>query len=415
MDKQIDKNRLRREKRRRIFRLVAVGAVLAALAVLAVTLTGRSIDRRDISVGTVDSGPLNITVPASGRVVPSYEEIIVSPVDSRLLRVFAQAGDSVRRDQPLLELDLRQEETEYEKLQDRRRMSHQELTQLRLTHRTLLSDLEMQIQVAEMEVNRLRTETENERRLDSIGSGTGDRVRQAETAWQTALLQLRQLRVKLANERSRTAAAEDVRSLEVGSIDRDLDLARGTLRQGRVPAPLDGVLTYIISDLGSRVSAGQKVAVVADLSQFRIEAEVPEGSSNRVAVGSEVSVRIGGGTLEGKVTNITPQSKQGTVSFMVRPDNPRDPRLRSGLRAELAVAYGYKDRVTRIPVGKFFKGPGEYKLFVMDGDDRLERRTVTLGDSNRNYAEVISGLSPGQRVVISDMSDHIKYKSLKIK
>lgn len=415
MDIKIDKKQLKRETVRRYIKLGAVTAAVMATVTVAWMSMGRSINRNDITIGTVDEGPLDITVPASGRVVPAYEEIITSPVSSRVLKVFAQAGDSVKAGQPLLEIDLRQEETDYDKLVDRRDMQRQELTQLRLSHHTLLSDLEMQIQVSEMEVNRLKIEVENERRLDSIGSGTGERVRQAETAWQSAVLQLRQLRTKLTNERRRTAAAEGVQKLNVSSIDKDIDLARRTLQLGRIPAPLDGVLTFVTGDLGSRVGAGEKVAVVSDLSRFRIDGEVPEGNSGRVTIGSPVTVRIGSGLLQGTVSNVTPQAKGGTVNFVVRLDKPQDPRLRSGLRAELYVAYGYKDKVTRVPAGKFFKGPGEYQLFVTDSEGRLVKRGVKLGDSNREYAEVISGLKPGDHVVISDMTDYQNEKSLKIK
>lgn len=415
MDIKIEKKQLRRESAKRYVKYgVIIASVIAVVAILIASM-GKDINRNDIIIGTVDEGSLDITVPASGRVVPAYEEIITSPVSSRVLKVFAQAGDSVKAGQPLLEIDLRQEETDFDKLVDRRNMQRQELTQLELSHRTLLSDLEMQIEVSEMEVNRLKIEVENERRLDSIGSGTGERVRQAETAWQSAVLQLRQLRTKLANERKRTVAAEGVQKLNVSSIDKDIALAQRTLQLGQIPAPLDGVLTFISTDLGAPVGAGEKVAVVSDLSSFRIDAEIPEGSSGRVTVGSPVTVRIGSGQLQGTVSNITPQAKGGVVSFVVRLDDPRNSRLRSGLRAELYVAYGYKDKVTRIPVGKFFKGPGEYQLFVLDGENKLVKRGVKLGDSNREFAEVISGLNPGDRVVVSDMSKYQNDGSLNIK
>lgn len=68
-----------------------------------------------------------------------------------------------------------------------------------------------------------------------------------------------------------------------------------------------------------------------------------------------------------------------------------------------------------MPNGAFFKGPGQYDLFVLNGEHRLERRSVKLGDSNREYVEVLSGLKPGDRVVTSDMTDYTSSKSLKLK
>ncbi|CCX48284.1 aBC transporter permease [Bacteroides sp. CAG:927] len=415
MDKQISKSQLRRERNTKLIKWGGA-TLLVALGVTALIVSlEKGINRRDVRLGAAEQGALETTVNATGRVVPAFEEVINSPVDTRILKVYAQAGDSVEEGAPLLQLDLETAETNYSKLLNERDMRRQELTQLQLNNRTQLSELAMQIEVKQMQVNQLKVEAENERRLDSLGSGTGDRVRQAETAYTTGKLELRQLRERLANEKLRNAAAEKVQSLNVSSFEQDLALMRRTLDQGRIPAPHAGVLTYIANEIGRRITAGEKVAVVSDLSQFKIEGEVAEGSSDRVGVGSEVIVRIGKTELKGTVTNLTPQAKGGVISFTVKLEDPRNPRLRSGLRTELSVSYGYKSSVLRIPNGQYFKGPGEYNLFVKDGDNHLSQRKVRLGDSNRDYVEVLSGLNAGDSVAVSDMEQFNKSKTLKLK
>lgn len=415
MDKQISKSQLRRERNTKLMKWGGT-TLLVVLGVTALIVSlEKGINRRDVRLGAAEQGALETTVNATGRVVPAFEEVINSPVDTRILKVYAQAGDSVEEGAPLLQLDLETAETNYSKLLNERDMRRQELTQLQLNNRTQLSELAMQIEVKQMQVNQLKVEVENERRLDSLGSGTGDRVRQAETAYTTGKLELRQLRERLANEKLRNAAAEKVQSLNVSSFEQDLVLMRRTLDQGRIPAPHAGVLTYIANEIGRRITAGEKVAVVSDLSQFKIEGEVAEGSSDRVGVGSEVIVRIGKTELKGTVTNLTPQAKGGVISFTVKLEDPRNPRLRSGLRTELSVSYGYKSSVLRIPNGQYFKGPGEYNLFVKDGDNHLSQRKVRLGDSNRDYVEVLSGLNAGDSVAVSDMEQFNKSKTLKLK
>lgn len=415
MDKQISKSQLRRERNTKLIKWGGA-TLLVALGVTALIVSlEKGINRRDVRLGAAEQGALETTVNATGRVVPAFEEVINSPVDTRILKVYAQAGDSVEEGAPLLQLDLETAETNYSKLLNERDMRRQELTQLQLNNRTQLSELAMQIEVKQMQVNQLKVEVENERRLDSLGSGTGDRVRQAETAYTTGKLELRQLRERLANEKLRNAAAEKVQSLNVSSFEQDLALMRRTLDQGRIPAPHAGVLTYIANEIGRRITAGEKVAVVSDLSQFKIEGEVAEGNSDRVGVGSEVIVRIGKTELKGTVTNLTPQAKGGVISFTVKLEDPRNPRLRSGLRTELSVSYGYKSSVLRIPNGQYFKGPGEYNLFVKDGDNHLSQRKVRLGDSNRDYVEVLSGLNAGDSVAVSDMEQFNKSKTLKLK
>ncbi|MDY4812082.1 MAG: efflux RND transporter periplasmic adaptor subunit [Muribaculaceae bacterium] len=415
MDKTIDKKEIYLERRKRLLLWGIPAAVgIAALSVLLYNIAP-TVSSRDITVGTAERGPIEITVAATGRIVAAYEEIINSPVESRVLSVYAQPGDSVKAGMPLLLLDLEQEQTELGKLQDARTMQEQQLRQIQLSNMTDISDLEMQIKVSEMNVSRQRIEVENERRLDSIGSGTGDRVRQAETAYRAGVLELEQLRTRLRNERQRASAAEKSQRLNVSTADRDIALMEKTIHRGSIPAPLDGVLTYITTDLGTRVGAGEKVAVVADLSSFKVIGEVPEGSSDRVQPGAAVTIRISGAQFTGTVSNITPQARQGVVSFVVRLDNPRDSRLRSGARAELQVSFDYKSEVLRVPNGAFYKGEGDYRMFVFDSKDRAVRRSIRVGDGNRDYVEILDGLKPGDKIIISDTEHYSNKNKLKIK
>ncbi len=415
MDKQIDKKTLRTEALRKYSKWgIGIGVAVVAIVILLLNLQ-KSVLERDLTFGDVTEGPLDTSVSASGKVVPAYEEIINSPVDSRIVAVYAQAGDSVKEGMPLLELDLQSAQTDYSKKLDERSIKQNDITRENLNTATALSQLAMQIKVKEMEVQRLAVELTNERRLDSLGSGTGDRVRQAETSLATGRLELQQLREKYANDKKIQRATEQSRALELSVYDKDLEMMRRTLADGKIPAPHSGTLTYISNEIGSRVSPGQKVAVVSDLSQFKIEGQLPDGSRDRIAIGAKVMINIGKTVLEGTVTNIAPQSTQNQISFNVALADPRNEHLRPGLSLELQVLYGYKDKVTLVPNGPYFKGPNQYAMFVLDGDNQLVRREVKLGDSNREWVEVLSGLKPGDRVVISDMTDYKSAKRLKMK
>lgn len=416
MDKIIDKTTLKKERRRRMIKIGVWAVAAVALAIVASNwIGGKSVRRSDIVTGAAERGPLTTAVAASGRVTPAYEEIIVSPVASRVVDTHVKAGDSVAAGTPLISLDLREVEAQCQTLRDNHAIRQNALRQLRLANRSALADLETQIRIKEMEVNRMAIEVENEQRLDSLGSGTGDLVRKARTALATGHLELDGLRQRLSNERERMAAAEAASALEAGNSARDLAMMEQTLSQGRVPAPRAGVITFINSDIGSTVAAGEKLAVVGDLSAFKIEAEVPEGSSYKVRPGAEAVVRLGNVELDGAVANVEPQSTSGAVPFTVVLNDASNPRLRPGVRVQVYVDYGFKDDVVRIPAGNYYDGPGEYFLFVADGSDRLERRRVTIGDSNREWVEVISGIDPGEEVVLTDMKQYEKNSSLKMK
>lgn len=74
-----------------------------------------------------------------------------------------------------------------------------------------------------------------------------------------------------------------------------------------------------------------------------------------------------------------------------------------------------KEDVMRIANASYYVGRGEYELFVMTAEDEIVKRKVQLGDSNFEYAEVVSGLQPGDRVVVSDMSQYKNKTKLKLK
>lgn len=415
MDRQISKKEQRRASLRKMLPYLIGGVIVIAGIVIGITTISPSVNINELRLSEVQTGNLTVAIPATGKVVPLNEQILTSPVSSRIVKIYRQPGDSVTAGEPLIELDLESVRTEYEKMLNDQQIKRESLKQLDLNNSTGLNELELQIQVKEMELKQLAIEEANERRLDSLGSGTGDRVRQAESARLTASLELDHMRQRLANERLRTQAARRIENLGVESFEKDIRLMERTLSEGRIPAPYSGILTYITTEIGRNVGAGEKLAVVADLTRYRIEGELGELSAARVNAGSDVSIRIGSTELEGTLTNINPQAQGGSISIVVMPANPSDQHLRSGRRVELDINEGFKDGALMIANGTYYKGAGEYELFVLDGDDTLTKRKVRLGDSNRRMVEVLSGLATGDKVVVSDMSNFADYNSLTLK
>ena len=405
-------------RRHRLRRLVTVAAVTIAAVILVwwtVAAVEPAVTLADARLATVETGPLEAAVSAQGRIEPQTERRIITPITTTVTEILVRTGDTVRAGQPLVRLDLASAETEYGRVADQQRMRRLDARQQKINNATALAELRMQIRVKEMAVERQRVEVENERRLDSLGSGTGDRVRQAETAYASGELELEQLRMRLDGEHRRINAADASAALSDNIQGRDVAEKLRILDKGRMAAPVDGVLTYIVSETGGSIAAGTCVAVVSDLSRYRVEGEVSESQSNLVQTGSEVELRIGGEVLRGTVTNVDPEARGGTVRFGVALADSRHPRLRSGLRVEMQVKYGYRERVTRIPLPHGFKGRGEYSIFVLEEDSRLVRRTVTLGDSNSDHVEVVDGLEPGERVALGRLEAYENRKSLKIK
>ena len=225
MDREIPKSQLRRA---RIKRLAIYGGIAAAVIVAGIVtskLTRTSVSLEKLTLVSVDRGDVNTSVTGYGSVEPAFEEIINSPLTTRVIEVYHRPGDIVDAGTPLLLLDLETARNEYNKQLDQLAMMRLQLEQLRAANATRLGDLRMQIKVADMKLNRLRVELANERYLDSIGSGTTDRVREVEFAYKSGLLEYQQLEQQLANETRRADADIELKRLEIEIKDKELSEA----------------------------------------------------------------------------------------------------------------------------------------------------------------------------------------------
>lgn len=413
MDREISKEQRNREKRRMWMKwggTVVVG-IVAVIALM--QLMQESLHERDIVFSVVDEGSIDVSVSASGKVVPAFEEIINSPINSRILEVYKKGGDSVEIGTPILRLDLLSAETDYKKQLDEVQMNELKLEQLRIQNRSKLSEMEMQLKVSRMELNRKAVELRNEQYLDSLGAGTTDKVRQVELDYNVSKLKLEEDEQKFINEQATADADLKVKELELNIARKTLAETKRTLDDARIKAPRKAILTYVNTEIGAQVAQGEKVAIVSDLSHFKIEGEIADTYGDRIAAGSRAVVKVGKEELAGTVTDVTPLSKNGVMSFSVRLEQDNHKRLRSGLKTDVYVLTVVKDSVMRIANGSYYVGPGEYELFVRSGNELLKRK-VQLGDSNYELVEVVGGLKPGDQVVVSDMSNYKNKRKMKL-
>ena len=404
MDREISKEVRRKEQRKQIIKIGGgVGAAVAVIAVI-ISFLQTSLNRKDLTISTVDQGVIEVSVSASGKVIPAFEEIINSPINTRIVEIYKKGGDSVDVGTPILKLDLQSAETEYKKKLDEQQMKQLELEKLRVTGHSKLSEMEMNLKVSRMELDRKAVELRNERYLDSLGAGTTDKVRQVELDYNVSQLKLKEDEQKYINEQALAEADLKVKELELNIFRKSLAETKRTLDDAQVRSPRKAILTYVNNEIGAQVSEGTKIAIVSDLSHFKIEGEIADTYGDRIAAGSKAVVKIGSDKLEGTVSDVTPLSKNGVISFTVQLEEDNHRRLRSGLKTDVYVMNAVKDDVMRIANASYYVGKGEYDLFVVNGDQLLKRK-VQLGDSNYEYVEVISGLQPGDQVVVSDMAD----------
>ena len=222
MDREIPKEVRQKERNKKIIRYSAIGVAGVIVVSVLISLMRVGVEEKDLVFSTVDKGVIEVSVSASGKVVPAFEEIINSPINSRILEIYKKGGDSVEIGTPILKLDLQSTETQYQKLLDEEQMRRYKLDQLRVNSQTKLSDMAMQIKVSAMKLSRMKVELRNEHYLDSLGAGTTDKVRQAELSYNVAQLEYEQLQQQFKNEQEVTAAELKVQELDFNIFRKSL-------------------------------------------------------------------------------------------------------------------------------------------------------------------------------------------------
>lgn len=414
MDKPIPKKERNLQTLKSVGKIVAVLAAVAIVILIIIQMSRMRVSEASLSFAVIDRGTIETSISASGNVQSSSELMINSPINTRLLEVCCRNGDSVAAGTRLLRLHLDDIRAEYQKMLDEAEIRRQQLQQQQMNDNTALANMEMNITISEMEFNRLQSELKNERHLDSIGSGTTEKVRQCEMAVTTARLKLEQSREQLKTEREMRASNHKVGKLQYEIFARQLEDTRNKLAEAEMLAPRSGTVTFVSDKVGAQISAGSHIVTLSDLSQFKISALVGDNMSEHLAIGKSVVVRIGKEVLKGSISNAAAKSEGGNISFDVVLEEPSHPKLRYGQRVDVYILHRIREDVLRIKNGNFYKGAGEYFFFVKSGD-KLVRRTVRLGNSNYDYVEVVEGLEEGDEVVINSMDNYKQRKEIKLK
>lgn len=413
MDIEISHEEKRKVRKKQIVKLVLVAVVIVAVCFLVITFTRSSVPYKSLTTSHVDEGTIEVTISASGRVVPLYEEIIVSPINSRILEVYKNPGDTLKEGDAILKLELASVETDFNQKLDELEIRKSKLAKTKVTVDNRISALEMQARIKDMQLKQLYTEFLNEQYVDSIGASTKDKVRQAKLNYEVARLELEELHELIVIERKNGDTDIDVQEIELRIFEKTLNESRRLLNDARILASQRGTLTFINNQIGLQVEAGTQLAVLSDLSAFKVEGEIADTYAERMSIGAKAIVKANGVELEGTVFNITPSVKNGIIKFTVMLNEPGNKRLRSGLKTDVYVMQDVRENTLRIQNSSYYMGPGMYDLWVISGNE-AEKRRIELGESNYQYVEVVNGLNEGDEVVTSDMKKHKDKSKIKI-
>ena len=414
MDRETPLHEKRRVLRNQIFKYGGITVGVVFILYFLFDFLRSSVNYKDLTISTVDKGSIEFSINASGKVIPLMEEVIISPINSRILEVYKNPGEKVEKGEAILKLELSSIETEYRQKLDEREIKKSKMEQVEINSSGRISELQTQEKIKDMQLEQMLTKLKNERYLESMGASTSEKVRIAEFNYEVTRLELEQLKEKITNEIKNVKAELKVQKLDLSIFDKTLAEKERLLKDASISSPMDATLTFVNNQIGAQVGAGAQIAIVSDLSRFKIEAEIADRYADYIQPGSQATINIGNEKLEGTVLNIVPSSKNGIVNFTVSLKDTNNSKLRSGLRIDVYVMIGLKDDVTRIKNGSYYMGKNNYTLWVIKGD-KAYRKEVYLGECSYDYVEVISGLSPGEEVVISGIDGFSNINEVKIK
>lgn len=402
MDRTID---TRGRKLRRMLLLGGGVLVLVAAAVVLLSGTGTSrlnVETDRLTVATVERGTFLEFIPVSGSVLPIKTIYLDAPEGGRVEQVYVEEGALVHAGDPILRLananlQLETINREAQLLEQINSMHSIRLTmeQNMLNLRSQLLDLETQI-----------TDQERQYRHNvELARGqyvSDEELQRSKNAYETLLK-----RQAIAQETYRKDSAlrtTQIRQLEnsAETMQRNLGVMRQILDALLVRAPADGQLTALDAEIGEFKTSAQRLGQIDITSAYKVRAEIDEHYIARVQTGQKGQADIAGKTYTLTVKKVFPQVQDGRFQVDMEFADARPDDIRRGQTLHIRLELGDPAEAVLLPRGGFYQKTGGNWAFVVDaGGQHAVRRPLRLGRQNPDYFEVLDGVQPGERVVVS--------------
>lgn len=414
MDRPLEDSVISRRRNVRVALTVGVLALFALAFTKGTDLLKPSVARTRLRTARVDRGPLVASLSATGTVLPAVETVLSSPIDARVMRILKRPGDRIAAGDAILELDLSTARLAVEKLDRDLSLRETRADEARLALKARLNELLSQRKVREVRLESARARAAQSRKLASEGLVSGEVLRESDASAREAEIELAQTEeaARIAGESSEAQLRG--LALEIATLRAERAEAERQRQLGTTRAERSGVLTWTLTEEGAPVRRGDVLARLADLASFRVDATISEIHAQKLVRGTPVVVRVNDVELLGSIVNVNPALSAGVATFTVALEDAANAVLRANLRVDVSVLTDRRDGVLRLPRGAFARGEGLENVFVVKGDRAL-RHKVTLGVSSLTHFEVLSGLAEGDEAVISDTTDYVHAREVRIR
>jgi HlyD family secretion protein len=414
MDKPVSKEHKRKILLRRAGTISIIVVIPLAIVLFLRSAFNQSVSLSKVTTATVEKGNIQITVQGSGVVIPAYEEVIIAPFRSNVIRIVRSPGSKVAAGDTLLILNNKLAENELDMLENEIDLQNIRTEKLKIELQQLKENFEFSSKIKDIKVENARLDYEAESTLNRMGGSPSYNVKRAKTDWEIAQLESDQAKYNFNNDVNAKNNGIQESETEINILKNKIIKARDLVDQAYVKAPFNGDLSWIVDQPGATISEGQEVARVADFSSYKLKGSISNAWAGRVITGQAVQVRDQGRNLTGIIENIMPAVSQGMMECQIKITEGDISNLRPDQQLEIRVVTSYKDNVLTIPNGAYYKSRGYKKMFVIKGN-KAYRTQVLLGDANFDYVEVIDGLKEGDKVILTDIDEKYTRDEIRVR
>ncbi len=410
----------RRKQRRRL--LVGSGiavAIAAALLVYFLIPSGAAVSRSDLLIATVKSGRLKVRVQAPGTLKPEVRRWVTARSPGVVEDVKVQPGDHVKADSVLAILANPKLKSEVVGAKSDLANARATLVSLRAQLQNQLLDLQSTLSTARADAQSADLKAKAQKQLVAEHVVAKLDYQRSELDAENDAQQVKLTQQRIASFRDNMKAQLQAQQAKVDALQASLAEKQSEVDALKVTAGIDGVVQSVPVQNGQTLALGGNIARLASLKKLKAVLQVPPSEAGEVAVGQSVAVELNVGsnaTLEGKVARVAPSVSNGSVDV----DVALPGKLPAGARPNLSVS-GTVDIATlkhavyvQRPV---YSQPNSSQTLyrLVSGGDAAVPVQVKFGRASDQAIQIVSGLKPGQQVIVSDTSDFANGKRVRIR
>jgi len=391
--------------RRAVYGAVALSLVgLITLGVSKLKPAAPSVERATVWIDTVKRGPMLRDERGIGTLVPEDIRWIPATTVGRVERITIRPGTVVAAGSVILELSNPQLEQELQDAVLKLKDAEASLTNLRVQLQNDTLAQEAVTASIEADYKKAALQVEANQQLATKGLVSDMTLKQAKLDADQLSARLVIAQKQLASHAESMQARLAVQNSEVDQTRAIVGLKQRQVNELQVRAGFAGVLQVVPVEVGQQVAPGTNLARVADPSRLKAELKIAETRAKDITPGLPATIDTRIGVVSGKVVRVDPSVQNGTVTVDIAMDEPLPKGVRPDLSVDGTVQLERLADIVKVGRPAFGQEQTAVGLFKLQPNGEATRVQVKLGRTSVNEVEIVSGLNPGDQVILSDMS-----------